>query len=117
MRFMFHILKKSSKLNIDNNMLSLEEISDKLEEETKEVFFAISDYQDYKSFDKFKEIIKETFDVIQICILILWRTYKISKEKYKKPNLIKELNLEHKDKLISERQWEPITGIEVIVKE
>lgn len=117
MRLMFHILRKSSKLNIDNTMLSMEEISDKLEEETKEVFFAISDYQDYKSFDKFKEIIKETFDVIQICILILWRAYKIAKEEYKKPNLIKELNLEHKDKLISDRQWEPVTGIEVIVKE
>ena len=117
MRFMFHILSRSKLLNIDNNTLSGEDMSKKIEEEAEEVAKAISIYLKNKNFSNFKEIIKETYDVIQVAILILWRSNKIAKEEYKKPNLLKELNLEHKDKLITERLWEPVTGIEVVVKE
>ena len=117
MRFMFHILSRSRALNIDNNTLSAENMVKKLKEESNEVSDAIENYLKNRNLNNFKEIIKETYDVIQVAILILWRSNKIAKEEYKKPNLLKELNLEHKDKLITERLWEPVTGIEVVVKE
>lgn len=117
MRFMFHILSRSRALNIDNNTLSAEDMIKKLKEESNEVSVAVENYLKNRSLNNFKEIIKETYDVIQVAILILWRSNKIAKEEYKKPNLLQELNLEHKDKLITERLWEPVTGIEVVVKE
>ena len=36
---------------------------------------------------------------------------------FEEPNLIQEVNIEHKDKLISSRSWEPVTGIEIDIKE
>lgn len=115
MKLLMHILKKSYKLGIDNETLTLKQISDKLKEEFYEVIKAINNYNHNKTLLNLKEIIRETFDVIQICILILWRSHKIAKNSGH-PELIKEINIEHKDKL-SERGWIYETGIEIDVKE
>lgn len=116
MKLLFHILKQSKKLNIDNETLSYEKIGDKLIEETQEVISQLGNLRLNKDYTSLVETIKETYDVIQVCILILWRCHRMAKNKYKKPNLVQEINLEHKDKLMC-RGWEPLTGIEVEVKE
>lgn len=116
MKLLFHVLKCSKKLNIDNETLSNEKIGDKLIEETEEVICQLGNLRLNNDYTSLVETIKETFDVIQVCILILWRCNKLAKRKYDKYNLLQEINLEHKDKLIY-RGWEPVTGIEVDVKE
>lgn len=115
-KLLMHVLKKNNKFGIDNETLTFKQISDKLEEEFYEVTKAIANYLDNKTLSNLKEIIRETFDVIQICILILWRCNRISKELNVK-NLIQDINIEHKDKLISERQWIIETGIQIDIKE
>ncbi|MFT8352767.1 hypothetical protein [Clostridium saccharoperbutylacetonicum] len=116
MRLIMHVLKRSKKLGIDNETLTFKQISDKLKEEFYEVIKAINNYNHNKTLLNLKEIIRETFDVIQICILIMWRCNRIAKD-LDLSELIEEINIEHKDKLISERGWEPVTGISVEVKE
>lgn len=116
MKLLFHVLKCSKKLNIDNETLPNEKIGDKLIEETEEVICQLGNLRLNKDYTSLVETVKETFDVIQVCILILWRCHRLAKKKYNKSNLIQELNLEHKDKLMY-RGWEPHTGIEVDVKE
>lgn len=117
MKLLMHILKKNKKLNIDNRNITFRDMQNKLVEECCEVGNAIAIYGMERTLCNLKEIIRETFDVIQICILILWRCHRISKIEFNKPNLIQQINLEHKDKLISERGWDPYTGIEIEVKE
>lgn len=116
MRLMMHVLKKSNKLGIDNEVLTFKEISDRLKEEFYQVIKAINNYNHNKTLSTLKEIIRKTFDVIQICILIMWRCNRIAKD-FNLPGLIEEINIEHKDKLIIERGWDPVTGISVDVKE
>lgn len=116
MKLFMHILRKNDKFNIDNTISSYKEIIDKMKEEFNEVIEAIENYEADKSLNNLKEIIRETFDLIQMCILILWRCHRRAVA-FNKPNLIHEINIEHKDKLISERQWIPETGIEIDVKE
>ena len=116
MKLLMHVLKKSNKLGINNETLTFRQISDKLKEEFYEVIKAINNYNHDKTLLNLKEIIRETFDVIQICILILWRCNRIAKD-LDLPELLEEINIEHKDKLISERGWIAETGIEIDVKE
>lgn len=116
MKLLMHILKKNDKLKIDNRTLSIQGMIDKLDEETQEVFLALKDYETNKTLHNLKEVIRETFDVIQICILILWRCH-MRATTLEEPNLIQKLNIDHKNKLISERSWEPVTGIEIDIKE
>jgi hypothetical protein len=59
---------------------------------------------------------RETFDLIQMCILILWRCHRKALD-LDEPLLIKDINIEHKDKLITERGWIVETGIEIDIKE
>jgi len=115
MKLLMHILKKNDKLNIDNTTLSLTQISGKLTEEYTEVVEALEDYYLDRSLIKLKEVVRETFDLIQMCILILWRIHRIARD-LDEPNLIQEINIEHKDKLI-DRQWTIETGIEIDIKE
>jgi hypothetical protein len=89
--------------------------SDKLKEEFYEVIKAINNYIQEKTLLNLIEVIRETFDVIQICILIMWRCNRIAND-LDEPGLIKEINIEHKNKL-SERGWIYETGIEIDVKE
>ena len=116
MKLLFHILRKNKRLEIDNETLPWGDITEKLDEEFSEVVVEIDNYRINKDFNSIVKIIKETFDLIQVCILILWRCHKVA-VKAESPDLIQELNLEHKDKLISIRHWEPVTGIEVDIKE
>lgn len=116
MKLLMHILKNNPRLNIDNETLSFSEIKDKLKEEFYELVKAINIYCNDRTLINLKEVVSETFDVIQIAILILWRCHRIA-EDLDEPNLIKDVNLEHKDKLISERGWIAETGIEIDIKE
>jgi len=115
MKLMFHILKNNPRLNIDNEEIEFRNISIKLLEEFNEVMKAINNYRKYSSLSNLKEIIRETFDLIQICILILFKCNRQAMT-LDKSNLIQEINFEHKDKLIN-RGWIIKTGIEVDVKE
>jgi NTP pyrophosphatase (non-canonical NTP hydrolase) len=116
MKLLMHILAKNYNLDIDNSTLSSKEIINKTKEEFNEVVEAIEIYETDKSLVNLKQIIRETFDLIQMCILILWRCHRRALT-FDELNLIQELNIEHKDKLISERQWMIKTGIEIDVKE
>lgn len=116
MKLLMHILKKNIRLGIDNETLPLSEISKKLQEEFDEVIVATYNYGKDKTLTNLKEVIRETFDVIQICILLLWRCNRAAKD-LDYPTLLEEINIEHKDKLISEREWIIETGIEIDIKE
>jgi len=116
MKLLMHILTKNYNLSINNATLSPKEIINKTKEEFNEVVEAIEIYENDKSLVNLKEIIKETFDLIQMCILILWRSHRIARD-LDEPNLIQEINIEHKDKLITERGWTVETGIEIDIKE
>jgi len=115
MKLMFHVLKKNQKLNIDNEKIEFIDIEKKLREEFREVVEAINSYRKSKSSYDLKEIIRETFDLIQVCILILWKCNRQA-QTFDEENLIQDINFEHKDKLIN-RGWIIKTGIEVDVKE
>jgi NTP pyrophosphatase (non-canonical NTP hydrolase) len=115
MKLMFHVLRNNPKQNIDNETINFRNISFKLLEEFNEVMKAISNYNKSNSLRDLKEIIRETFDLIQICILILWKCNRQA-QTFDEENLIQEVNFEHKDKLIN-RGWIIKTGIEVDVKE
>lgn len=115
MKLLMHILKENKKLKIDNTKLNDLSILRKLEEEYREVIKAIFDYHRDKTLSNLKEIVRETFDLVQICILILWRCHRRA-EALGMGNLIQDINIEHKDKL-SSRGWIIETGIEIDVKE
>lgn len=110
-----HILRENKKLNIDNTKINDLTIVRKLEEEYREVVKAIFDYHRDKTLSNLKEIIRETFDLIQVCILILWRCHRRAVT-LGEDNLIQDINIEHKDKLVN-RGWTFETGIEIDVKE
>ncbi|WP_143314967.1 hypothetical protein [Clostridium sp. HBUAS56017] len=116
MKLLMHILKKNNKLKIDNTTISLNQIAAKLTEEHSEVIEGLENYDKDKTLSNLKEIIRETFDLIQMCILILWRGHRKALT-FDEPNLIQDINIEHKNKLISERMWIIETGIEIDVKE
>lgn len=115
MKLIMHILKENKKLNIDNITLGPAGIITKLSEEGNEVIEAILNYAENKTLNNLKEIIRETYDLIQMCILILWRCHRQAVD-IDEPNLIRDINIEHKDKLIR-REWIIKTGIEIDVKE
>ena len=115
MKLLMHILRRNDRLGIDNETITFREIADKLKEEFYEVIKAINNYNHDKTIGNLKEIVRETFDVAQICILLLFRCNRIARD-FDEPELIQEINIEHKDKLM-ERQWIIKTGIEIDVKE
>ena len=115
MKLLMHILRENKKLKIDNSKINDLSILRKLEEEYREVVKAIFDYHRDKTLSNLKEIIRETFDLIQVCILILWRCHRRAVT-LDEPNLVQDINIEHKDKL-SSRGWIIETGIEIDIKE
>lgn len=76
MRLSMPILKKNDKLDIDNTTIDLWDIRCKLSEEYKEVVEAMAVYHYERTLKNLKNIILETFDLIQVCILILWRSHR-----------------------------------------
>lgn len=115
MKLLMHVLRENKKLNIDNTKIWFIRILLKLEEEFKEVVRAVLNYSRDRTLGNLREVIAETFDLIQVCILILWRCHRQAVE-FNNPNLIQEVNIGHKDKLV-EREWIIETGIEIDVKE
>lgn len=115
MKLLMHVLKENKKLNIDNRTIGTAAILIKLEEEFREVVTALLNYNKNKTLSNLKEIMRETFDLVQMCILILWRCHRQALN-FDEPNLLRDINIEHKNKL-SERQWIIETGIEIDVKE
>lgn len=115
MKLLMHVLKENKKLDIDNANASLEDIRKKLFEEFGEVVQAITNYSTDRTLSNLKEVIRETFDLIQMCILVLWKchTQALSLDE---PYLIQYINKEHKNKLM-DRGWIIQTGIEIDVKE
>jgi len=116
MKLLMHVLKRNDKLNIDNRLISNYGIRTKLKEEYEEVIEALEDYNSNSTLNNLKEVVKETFDLIQMCILILWRCHRKAQD-LDESNLIQDINLEHKDKIITERGWIIETGIEIDIKE
>jgi len=116
MKLLMDVLKNNPRLRIDNQAISFKEISDKLKDEFYEVIKAINNYNHNRTLSNLKDIIRETFNLIQMCILILWKCHRKALD-LDEPNLIKDINLEHKDNLSLERGWIPETGIEIDVKE
>lgn len=115
MKLLMHVLRENKKLNIDNTKIGFIRILLKLEEEFKEVVRAVLNYSRDRTLGNLREVIAETFDLIQVCILILWRCHRQAVE-FNNPNLIQEVNIGRKDKLV-EREWIIETGIEIDVKE
>lgn len=116
MKLLMHVLKNNPKLGVDNEIISFKDINNKLTEEFTGVAKAIVNYSYNKTLNNLKEIVRKTFDLIQVSILILWKCNRISND-LDSPGLIKEINIEHKDKLISGEEWIAETGIEIDVKE
>lgn len=115
MKLLMHITKKSNQLGIDNESISNEEIQSKLSEEYLEVMAELKKYKKDRTLSILKNIIRETFDLIQVCILILWRCHRQAKD-FHEDNLIQDINIEHKDKLTS-RGWSYESGIRIEVGE
>lgn len=115
MKLIFNVFKNNPKLDIYNEKIEFQDISIKLQEEYKELSKAINKYISCKSLLNLKEAIRETFDLIQVCILILWKSNRQALT-FGEDNLIQDINIEHKDKLIN-RGWEIKTNIQVEVKE
>ena len=111
MKLLMHILKENKSLGVDNTTLDFNKILLKMEEEYREVIEAAKRYDSNKSLRNLKELVRETFDLIQI-----WRCHRKALD-LDEPKLMEEINIEHKDKLISERHWIPETGIEIDIKE
>lgn len=111
MKLLMHITKRNNKLEIDNTSISSEYIQDKLSEEYKEVIAELIKYKKDRTLSNLKNIIRETFDLIQVCILILYRCHRQAQE-FDEDNLIEEINIEHKDKLTA-RGWQYENGIRI----
>lgn len=111
MKLLMHVTKENKKLGIDNTSISNRKIKLKLSEECLEVIDALDKYTNDKTLSNLKNVIRETFDLIQICILILFRCHRQAQD-FDKANLIEEINIEHKDKLTA-RGWSYESGIRI----
>ncbi|WP_049041794.1 MazG-like family protein [Clostridium sporogenes] len=116
MKLLMQVLKKNDKLKIDNTTITSKELITKITEEYKEVIEAIQKYENSKRLVNLKNIIRETYDLIQMCILVLWKCHRKALT-LDEPNLIKELNEEHRVKLIDKRKWIPKANINIELKE
>ena len=114
----FNVLSKSEKLGIDNTKASFKDFGEKLKEECNEVYTEINNvYEEQDNINNIINLVRETYDVIQVCIAILWKSHKLAKEKYKDNKLLKRENMAHNYKLLAKRQWSSESKIEVEVKE
>lgn len=116
MKLLMQVLKKNDKLKIDNTTITSKELITKITEEYKEVIEAIQKYENSKRLVNLKNIIRETYDLIQMCTLVLWKCHRKALT-LDEPNLIKELNEEHRVKLIDKRKWIPKANINIELKE
>lgn len=115
MKLIFYILKNNKKLKLDNEQISLLGIKRKLREEYRELIKITSKFEEDNELDSLKDVAREAMDVIQVCILYMYKINKLAKEKGSN-NLIEEINKAHNNKLIIERRWVPETSISVEIK-
>ena len=113
MKLLMHITKRNNKLEIDNTSISNDEIQAKLSEEYLELMTELKKYKKDRTLSNLQNIIRETFDLIQVCILIMYRCHRQAQD-FDKANLIEEINIEHKDKLTA-RGWSYESGIRIEV--
>ena len=111
MKLLMHITKENKKLGIDNTSIPNRKIKLKLSEECLEVIDALDKYTNDKTLSNLKNVIRETFDLIQVCILILFRCHRQA-QSFDEENLIEKINIEHKNKL-TERGWSYESGIKI----
>ena len=111
MKLLMHITKKNNKLGIDNTSIPNDEIQSKLSEEYLELMAELKRYKEDKTLSNLKNIVRETFDLIQVCILIMYRCHRQAQD-FDEENLIEKINIEHKNKL-TERGWSYETGIKI----
>lgn len=114
MKLKMTVTKKNKALGIDNRLLTGAELSKKIQEEAEEVGKAISNYQEKKSLLNLLEIVRETYDVIQICIVILWRC-NLKADYLDYPDMIEAENRIHLRKL-KKRRWEFDKEIDIEIK-
>lgn len=114
-KLLMYVTKKSDKLNIDNRTLSVDDIQNKITEEFREVQIAIDDYRIDKTLSKLRRVVEETFNLIQVCILVLWRADRKAGD-FDEADLIENVNADHNDKLVY-RKWTFDKGIKIDVKE
>lgn len=114
MKLKFNILKQNKKLEIDNTKATIPQIMNKLGEEYCELQVAFINYTKNKTLSNLKEIIRETYDLIQVCILVLFRA-NITANTLEEYNLIADINKEHIEKLKG-RGWETEADINVEVE-
>ena len=108
------VTKENRALKINNKELTGSELAKKLLEEAEEVERAIKNYRDKKSLLNLLEIVRETYDVIQICIVILWRC-NLKADYLDYPDMLEAENRIHLRKL-KKRRWEFEKDIEIEVK-
>lgn len=113
MKLIMHILKKNK--DFDYDAATLDDVSKKLIEEVAEVLIEIANFSTTPKISLLRKVVAETFDVIQVCIGILYISHRIAKNQGKS-DFIQDANIKHKDKLI-DRGWSIATGIEIEVKE
>lgn len=113
MKLTLYTLLHSKQLNLDNRTCTLGDISMKLIEETRETTEALHHYKHNATTDNLREVVLEALDVIQICILILWRAKKES-IKLKETGFIQRCNAEHILKL-NRRGWTTESRIDINV--
>ena len=111
MKLLMHITKENKKLGIDNTSIPNRKIKLKLSEECLEVIDALDKYTSDKTLSNLKNVIRETFDLIQMCIRILFRCHRQAQD-FDEEKLIEKINIEHKNKL-AERGWSYETGIKI----
>lgn len=105
MNLLFNTLLNSKQLNLDNENIDLKQVCEKLYEETKETKIAINKFISEDSEENLRQITLETYDIIQVCILILYKIHKEATSR-KLKNFITRCNAEHIQKL-NRRGWQP----------
>lgn len=112
MQLKMNVLKKNEA--IDNRIISFSSIRTKLKEEYEEVDTELHLMERDCSKADLVNLVRETFDLIQMCILTLDKcnTYSSLIEENKMLELI---NIEHRDKL-KNRGWELGADISIEIK-
>lgn len=115
MKLKMNVLKNNEKLGIDNRLISFTKINRKLKEEHREVELELVSMAQKGDLVGLKNLISETFDLIQMCVLILDKCNKYA-DLIDENLLIENMNKEHNDKL-KERGWELGAEINIEIKE
>ena len=115
MNLKMNVLKNNEKLRIDNRLISFNEIHQNLKEEYREVVLELQDMTQRGDLASLKNLISETFDLIQMCVLILDKCNKYA-DLIDENRIIENMNKEHNDKL-KERGWETGAEINIEIKE